>query len=633
MNYPFSTTMKVSYLVIFFIQHSFSLNCKGENLFQECVQNNIAKVVYNYFQNRGTLGVFVPHHFSISNIIANYLDIPVITYDQDFIAAGCSNLNLDFDGYIFIIKETLSKFEQITELLRCCSKSTLKMNTKRIIVICIRNTDLHSEEHSEILRYFHWIWLHFRVINLIFIMVSEVVSSCNETTLLAYNPFLTERPSDPGVIMRLLLSDNIRLILERRFYNLHGYPVKASMFPFSFGAHPLLIHNRESIQGGSDIVLRWMIERYFNLTFVTQRPRDNKEHGFVKDGVAFGALKDIIDNNVDYAVNSKFVKWYDSPVVQFVFPRLESGQVIIVAKRGKLKGWRIILNVFQPDVVMYFALSFFGCCGFAFYLMKIANLLWRNKNSERMSWFHLVLKSSFSVPLSRVPKSNYFRILISSCLCFGVVITNIFLAQIIHLTKENPQLRNINTLEDLFKTKMPIYSPFKSYLTSFDYLDDTTFGTLKYRPIYRKWNTSTGYPRKLSKRFALIMHSLLLKPYIMTDLKNKDKIHCLQDVVNKVFMGNMMNARSVYYEYLNIFVGRLFQYGFFGKWESEYLIFLQGQRMNATIDDNTTESRCKRKFNMNDLRLPFYIIIVGLSLSVLIFLLEILVNDYCKCVK
>ncbi|KAG8263883.1 hypothetical protein J6590_021551 [Homalodisca vitripennis] len=572
-----------------------------------------------------TLGVILP---DITRDIFTNLNLSVVVFIKERLLENCDQLATALDGYVFLITDTSKLKIQIIEVLQCYNRTTLKLKTKRIVIVHMNNSSLSMDyDPSLYLRYFHWFWENYGLVHVIIYPIFEKQDMISTNrVLLGYNPFIQS-----GILLRSEISEDFVSKQNSRFLDLQGYSLNATLFPFNFSAHPLLINRSPTIRGGPDVAIRWTLESYFNLRFAIRNTRDNSFEGHFMKGAFTGPLADVLENYIDIALNVNMMKWYNTPKVQFLMPRLCTALVVIVGSKGRIQGWRMALHIFQWQVWVWLMFAVVISSVFSLLLAK-----YRLSNDDESTVavqsseaVFLVLKSILSLSVSVVPRNNPERLLMASCLLVSVIVINIFFGQLFYLIKSKPQLANIDSLQELQDADLPIYTPLELFLDAFDGLQNSSLSKLKDRLFYKSyadlgWNN--GVIGKLSDRHAVIFTSTLVQFQMEANPVNFDKeIHIVKENVLQFCLGQMMPIGSVFYGHFNQLIERLVELGFFIKWRREYTSFVRELRDY----DKSTDRKIECDFDyltFNDLKLAFWILFIGLVLSLFSFIGEIYMN-------
>ncbi|XP_046663530.1 uncharacterized protein LOC124356520 [Homalodisca vitripennis] len=213
----------------------------------------------------------------------------------------------------------------------------------------------------------------------------------------------------------------------------------------------------------------------------------------------------------------------------------------------------------------------------------------------------------------------------TSCLLVSVIIVNVFFGQLFYLMKSKPRLTDIDSLQGLHDADVPIFTPFEHFLDVFDGLQNSSLSKLKDRIFYKdcgKLGWSSGLVDNVSDSYAVVLTASLVEFLMESSYADSDReIHVVKESVLQICVSQMMPTGSVFYDHFNHLIERLTQLGFFIKWRREYLSFVRELRDH----DRSGYRRKKNEYDYlttQDLRLAFWILLVGLLSSIFIFVGE-----------
>lgn len=567
----------------------------------------------NLFSHQSSLGVTVSGN--LENFALVNLHLPISLFSYDKLMGTCPDLFSELDGYLFFSSNVSIIKTGVVQSLECFNKTTLKLNTKKIVVAI--EPDFSGKEVY--LNYFSWLWKNFGILNLVLLLLHK---EPREIDFLTFNPFL-KKTSEEGQVLFYNDSTAATNSFDRVLKNLHGHSLKAFVFPFNYGVHPDFLNSSYSIQGGPDLTFMITLQQFFNVCFEHHKPRDYAD--FLQTGTANGALTDLSNNCVDISINSKTLKWYDTDKIQFLLPRKYSSFVILVKKQGIISGWRIALHLLQGTVWMCLVLALLTCSIVYITISRI-----RFGSLKLLEGEFVIMKSFLSVSIMKMPHTHPERILIAFSLMLSVIILNVVFGQMFYLIKSEPQLPNMESLEELQDSDLPIFTVYSNFLHALDGLKNTSLSKLPKRFNYKKLGSTTlGINSKnISDKYAILTSTgpLQMENYLQGP-DNFEHIHILKETIMYFSIAYLMPIGSIYFNQFNMFAIKLVSHGFFDKWLNEYLLYRK-EEGNLSIDQRN-KSRVmveSDSLDLEDLKFPFVIILIGLVLSFIVFLAEILLQ-------
>lgn len=613
--------------------HLLPISIKNEEATTTQIRNIITKAAQKFFVDESSLGVVLFDHDA--NYIPFEVHLPIVVYSEGEIIT-CKTIPYASEGYVFVIAKASFLTTKIVPTLQCYNRTTMKLNTKKVLVICMKTEYCFSKEYYS--QQFQMLWKNFGLVNIIVLTGTVDSDFIFHPIILGYNPFIKNDSHATGVLITFDLESNFEGEFDKRFLNMHGYVLNAVMFPYNISVHPSFLDKPGSIKGGLDLSLRWAFESQFNVHFSIHPPRDGKFHGMSIKGTFTGALIDVINNDVDMALNAKLLKWHDTPKIQFLMPRLDTALIIMVKKKDRIEGWKVIFHLFHWQVWAWYVSTTSIMCFISWVLAKICLkvfILSDHYGNEPSDAVWMVLKSTVSMSVVRLPKLYHDRILMTASLWSSVVIVNLLFGQLFYLIKTKPRTANIDTLQELLESNLPIFTSTESYMSAFDGLQNTSLSKLKDRISIRRFTEAEdghGYPTKITADYALLHSSTQFQYQLVVEPSEfTESVHILKEFVWQCYLGLYMPIGSVYYKHFYKFSVRIFELGFTIKWMQEYLAFIQESYYRQhpkdlhlkIVSDNLT---------LMDLKLAFLFLFMGLMISTVCFLFEICFFKYTKLV-
>ncbi|XP_032683151.1 uncharacterized protein LOC116849771 isoform X2 [Odontomachus brunneus] len=385
-------------------------------------------------------------------------------------------------------------------------------------------------------------------------------------------------------------------------------------------------YNFSNIFKGFDETILDIIARQMNFTVKRIPPTDNKSFGYqLPNGTYVGAIGDIVYGRTDICFESFFVKKYNPGVnnmlmeftTQIEFDRL----CVIVPKASKIPKW---LRIYY-----FFPLTIWICSMLSHVFTYITWYLLQTFNPQRVgrvNFFTTVYRSflfTCGCP-QKLPCTNAERILLSGIFLGNITIVGYFNSMLYKSFAHDMYYNDIDSLEDLDASRLPIL--FTSYSTSDIFgpkndMDATPliqslkgklqhgYDALKNAAYYRN---VTGLIRK--HHFAIIGAELV-------DMDGVPLLHLIKECPGTYYLSYLLPRNSILRDRVNALIGQLNQAGLPTLWTSRTI---QRTVMKKKLLAKRSENEADRfvAFSLSDLQTSFYTLLVGLSLSAIVFFHE-----------
>ncbi|PSN54294.1 Ionotropic receptor 873 [Blattella germanica] len=486
-------------------------------------------------------------------------------------------------------------------------------------IFIVSNAKKLSED--DIFTIFEWLWQTHKIIRVRMLTIYEDYSTKfynTEMKIWKYDPFKKE------------LNNVHSVSFNRGNHNLNGQPIRVSMFihyPTSYFPNSLK-GNITSLTNANDFHLGKFLgvdgQMLFNIaTFLNFTPkilRYTREMSFgflLKNGTYTGALGQIVFKHADIAFNSRFIKQYNTTKIEYTRIILNDQVCIIVPKANLIPRWRRMLLSFNTQLWMILLCTCFLIVIFWHILRKI------NKY-KRAEWF-IICETFQMLLLSGIlhpPKKLSERCFYASCLIFFLVITNAFQSFLVtNITYPNYE-PDINTLEELDNSNLPIWSRSQDNADIFRDLDIPVMERL-----LKKFSVFNGTGNQLLKHVSNIKDAAAIvratsSPYTESTYVAEDGsqlIHTVDECPASYQLSYIVPKGSPYLPVFNMFILRMNEGGFTDKWHKD------GIRVRSLKGEKHGEREALKVFTIEDLQLSFYIYVSGVFASTVVFIAELLI--------
>ncbi|XP_014489479.1 PREDICTED: uncharacterized protein LOC106752352 [Dinoponera quadriceps] len=449
-----------------------------------------------------------------------------------------------------------------------------------------------------------------------------------------YNPFAKVNDSAWGGIDVVSVNTTARSsnLTYRCTRNLNGYELKVGIFE---GNHSIanmmsssvmqpvsMQYDYSNIFKGFDETILDIVARQMNFTAKRVHPTDNRSFGYqLPNGTYIGAIGDVVYGRTDVCFESFFVKRYSpykNMLIEFT-AQVEFDRVcVIVPKASKIPKWLRIYHFFPLSIWIFSMLSHV-LTYITWHLLQVFN----PRRTGRVSFLTTVYRSflfNCGCP-QKLPYSNAERILLSGIFLGNITIVGFFNGMLYKSFANDMYYRDIDSLEDLEASGLPIL--FTSFGVSdiFGLKKDTDatplIQSLK-RKLQHGYNAviNAAYYRNVSGLMRKHHFSILNEELVNTD--GSPMLHLVKECPGTYYLSYLLPRNSILREKINTLIARLNQAGLPTLWTSRTI---QRTVVKKKLLAKRQENKADRfvAFSLSDLQTSFFTLLVGLSLSTIVF--------------
>jgi hypothetical protein len=561
------------------------------------------------------------------------LDIPIVLFED---TAGTFENNATKN----ILTSSATRFaasysllvvsEDIDNVFKYAETSgRLRLSDIPIFILLIKKIDDNcSDEFVSSIEYsslFKYLWRLHQTANVIVFVKS--LNSC-EDEILIYNPFIQMDGSARGQIYKYSYTGAVDKYFQSVSWNLRGYPLRVAMFPTEVTAIKVCTNGTGGSSSctfrGRDGLILDELAKYMNFNPCIVTPSDNVSNSleFV-NGTVTGPLRDIANRKIDIAMNSRNMKVSHVADVDYVTPVIHFGMMCVLApKAPKVPLWISLFRCFSialwATLVVTYILSAILWYGFpkfssSDHLQK--HIHWSRALCDVLN---ILLPTLFTKICSF--RNDSQRIFVASCLFFSIVITTVFQGSLFFKLKNPSYYKDVDTLEELDQSGLPIITTFENLYDVFDVIDTTTGKRLSKRLSIFALTDEELLEIIERGNSSLLMSLIGIEMLFKTYSRHARLVHRVQECPAAYFQSYMVPSGSPYLKAINALVGRMFEAGLTYKWyyDALYLNSLPQYILSANSDMHLRQ----KAFSLCDMLIAFIILIFGLILSGLIFLTE-----------
>jgi hypothetical protein len=549
---------------------------------------------------------------------------------QDVTKRIPGGLHQSSDSFIFFV----DSFEQI-EILFQTMKSLPLWNPRGRFML-IASQPLLNDREFIIENIFERLWSE-QILEAILVFRFAVSGQCNKDTncsslawdiqAATYNPFkLFYRINYITNISNTQpKTDNLKVIFPS-LADLHGYPLRVSIFPALLSAVPVL-GPRGKVERfeGSDGHTVACLAQYMNATVTLVPQRDSTLFGIrSKNGTILGASGDVAYGRADIASNSQYMKlgWFE---LEYTYPHDANNLGILVRKSKRVPQFRNLFLPF-PNRVWRALICATVLTTTCWYFVRKYGRDSVNKMAVKVSIneaFFDVFRSFISGTLNTVPTSIVARMFILTWILLGIIITSAFQGSLTSYIAVPKYLPEIDTLQQLDKSGLGIFvSPaIESYLTLDK--DDEIMVSLWRKFETKRHHSLTARCLHLRDDMAELLNDYSIRYYLRSKQYIKEGyplLHRVKQNVLSIYSVYGVPRHSSLLPRFNTIISRIVEAGLQIKWngDSSHNALLNG----SILAVSRFQAADPAPLSLTHLQTAFYLLISGLFCSTVVFILQ-----------
>ncbi|XP_052902928.1 uncharacterized protein LOC128310342 [Anopheles moucheti] len=426
----------------------------------------------------------------------------------------------------------------------------------------------------------------------------------------------------------------------------NGIPIRCTVFP----RNPTLLpweslpesfrsvqYVQQSVQasngsGGLDGMLLGNLAVAMNFTAATMDASDGLEYGYRLHNDSYvGSLGDLLQYRTDVSFNIRFMKYYGTHGIEFLHPIYSDQLCILAPKSLEIPQWLAIFLCFHPYVwVSFVVIGFFG--GYCWYVLrrwglcKVRRYRQRLRKGDRAQcsvlsielWLVLLGASSTQLPVRMIE-----RLLLTVFLIANVIISGTFQGTLTTAFSTKSYYKDLNTLAALDQSAMPIATSSRSLLD--------IFGNASLSPLYRSLkgklqvlNESARHRAAYERDVCSIERHSDVHLIINTEYKRPNgqpMLHVVEECPRVYSLAYIVRKGWPFAPLFDAAIYRFVESGLCMKWyyDTEDALILQ-KRIRQQIEHR--EEPALRKLTVVDMQTSFYIMAMGVFISLMVFVIE-----------
>jgi hypothetical protein len=370
--------------------------------------------------------------------------------------------------------------------------------------------------------------------------------------------------------------------------------------------------------GGEDGILLLVLAKQMNITPIVQMPKDKVDMSFRRaDGVVTGSTGDIVYDRADISFNSRFLRYDYINDVDFTYPHDKEGFCIIVPKAERIPEYLCLFLPFHP--VLWLA------CGVSIIVTATFWYLTKLKLTGRASYIHVLL-NAFAVFLAVPLRSHIFhkhgRIFFFTWMYSSMVLTAIYQSSLITYLMSPQFYKDIDTLQDFDKSGLRLVMfPGIKESALLDTLNPLRV-SLNKKTTTTTQNFSACIHNAIRYRDRGCAFNQLSADWTVRQEQyfsdGVPQLHLMSECLSWYAEAYEVRRDSPFLPYFNTVISRVTESGLTRKWRDDvrYTVIAQERRIHRA-------SNQKLKLQLMHFQAAFFSLIIGLLMSMLVFLWEI----------
>ncbi|XP_075144773.1 uncharacterized protein LOC142219894 [Haematobia irritans] len=465
------------------------------------------------------------------------------------------------------------------------------------------------------------LWTKLRILRQYFLTVKGIF---------IYDPFVLREQGEYGEI----ISYTGDYVMEHSlFHNMRGYPLRIQIFQ-SVYSRPVLnpVTKKIDYVEGLDGRVADILEKQMNFTMHLLDPDPDYFGERLPNGSYNGAIGGIIDNTVDICLTGFFVKDYFTRDISFSVAMYEDQLCIYTRKAQRVPDYLLPIfavhyNVWIGFIVIAFFLSVvWALLRFLILFLKIHRhdtLSHHLRKPFKIQYIRILIDTWVAwvrVSLNEYPVFHSEKVLVVSLCLVSVIFGAIFECSLASSHIEPLYFKDINTLQELNNTGLPIFYRHASMKDDL-FVGETSllFASLNAKTIHkpdRKYNileeiVDKGLTTGVNRFNSLMLESL--------DLIISKRIWIIPEFPKRYSISYVWHHGAPWEETLNEMLLKFSQAGIIVKFERDMKIETEINLIKREILERDVTFRI---LTVRDLQLAFYVVTIGNMMALITWILE-----------
>lgn len=526
---------------------------------------------------------------------------------------------------MFVLFVNGNSDKEFSETLRILKQSE-HWNARAQFILLLFQTYKNLEEKIGLIFRICW---HNQMLNVALINMETKFKliTVADLNVYSYNPFNQHSNTTNIIGVSFESFKNLMCRSDRQHFYLNnlplrdmkGYPLRVSMFdhrPKSI----LKVGEDEKIYsiGGEDGILLKVLAKHMNITPIIQTPKDKVDMSFRRsDGIVTGSTGDIIYDRADVSFNSRFLRFDYINDVDFTYPHDKEGFCIIVPKAERIPEYLCIFLPFRPVIWL--------ACGVSIIVTATLWYLTELRRKGRSSYIHVIL-NAYAVFLATSLRSNtshnYGRIIFITWAFSSMILISTYQSSLITYLMSPQFYDDIDTLQEFDKSGLKLVMfPGMKESAVVDNLDPLRV-SLDKKTILTTQNFSSCIHDVIRHKDRGCAYNKLSADWTVRQAEyfsnGELQLHVVRECLSWYAEAYEVHRDSPFLPYFNAIIIRISESGLIRKWrrDVQFKVISKQRRIYAT-------SKQKTVLQLKHFEAAFFSLIIGLFISMLVFLWEI----------
>jgi hypothetical protein len=464
------------------------------------------------------------------------------------------------------------------------------------------------------------LWIEFNVVN----VIAQTTCSCDTSEVYIYRPFV-KTDNLWGLTEYYHLKDITSNfgVITNPLTNFNQFPLKVSIFeqfPIATRKLPRMLRNNPIYKnltwskgfGGFDGLVLGTLAEHLNFDMVPFGTTTEANYGVAfANGTTTGSLHDVIHRKVVYSANTRTI--INAPAgIEFTIPYVTNEFCVVVPKALKLPNWAILLKCFDQLSWTSIALT-----------VATSGIFWHlvgpSTDFVKQSW--QIFSILIGIPTEVVPVLHQAFFLVG-CMIFNLVILGTIQGVLFTSFTKTIYYKDVSTFEEVVQLGLPMATSRYTFM----YKDSD---------IMKRLKTKEVDPNDIFDLVAFQRNIITLdtKLFLMIITKSKyvdddgqPLLHVVNECVSTFKVATTVPKGSAFLNVFDNIIIKLHESGLTWKWFNDMLDSIVAEKMISI----SKKRKSLKSFSLHDTESAFYIIILGLGCSVVVFLGEILHKTFKK---
>lgn len=288
------------------------------------------------------------------------------------------------------------------------------------------------------------IWMTFKMYNVLYLYKHKAI---------IYDPIKFNKDKQRGVYYSFALNTtkSILKVMKERFWNLHQYPLRISIFEDKSFVE-CIYDNKTCIDIKNTYAKTTkMLINKLNVSAIFALVPNGEKYGTVfKNSTALGEFALMENQQADLTIHPHLIKDIPLKYTTYLYP-MHAVNLVVYAPKGINKG----------QISLYEVLGFKNrlgimCCFILVTITKQCLYYYKNKHISPLGQYILTLYGIMFLVSQKLPRNAYERLLVISFILMGMIFGYAYQGVIFKIIAASPE-QELKTLEDVLQSNLDVY--------------------------------------------------------------------------------------------------------------------------------------------------------------------------------